>query len=257
LAEADALLAGLDGFVLDQLGLTLPPSDGRSVYAVRLGEGVRLRADPNFHTPQFRELQRRLGKLQTEPLGGLAKLFEERQNPSEGDDPTFRYIEISSVSAQTGEAFAVDTLRVEAPSRARMVVHTGNIIVSLTRPQRGSIAFIDDTLEDCIASTGFAVLCDIDCDRVQTSYLFAFLRTQAARLQMLQRSSGGNYPAITEDELGRVVVPVPNHKVQTKIATEVARRRDTARQLREEAARLWEDAKRTFEEALLGPEVKS
>lgn len=252
LAQADSLLGGLDAFVLDQLGLTLPPPDGRTAYAVRLRDGLHERADANFHTPRFREIQRRLQSLGAVPLGTLCRLSEERADPTVGDGPTFRYIEISSVNSETGEAQPVDTLRSAAPSRARMVVRDGNIIVSLTRPQRGSIALIDESLDGCIASTGFAVLADINTDEVQTSYLWSFLRTQAARLQMLQKSSGGNYPAITEDELHRVLVPVPDANVQGKIAAEVVRRREEARRLREDAARLWDDAKRHFEEELLG-----
>lgn len=257
LTQADSLLAGLDGFVLDALGLTLPAPDGRTVYAVRLRDGLRERADANYHTPRFRDIQRRLQACGAVPLGTLCRLSEERADPTVGDGPTFRYIEISSVNSETGEAQPVDTLRSEAPSRARMVARNGNIIVSLTRPQRGSIALIDESLDGCIASTGFAVLTDIDTDNIQTSYLWSYLRTQAARLQMLQRSSGGNYPAITEDELRRVLVPVPNAKVQEKIATEVARRRDEARRLRGEARTIWDDTKRRFEEELLGPETNA
>jgi hypothetical protein len=253
LQEADDLLAGLDGFVLDALGLALPADEGRNVYAVRLRD-ARERIDATYHTPRFRNLQRRLQVLGAVPLGTLCRLSEERSDPTVGDGPTFRYIEISSVNSETGEAQAVKTLRAEAPSRARMLVNEGSIIVSLTRPQRGSIAMIDESLDGCVASTGFAVLTDIDTDVNRGDYLWAYLRTQAARLQMLQRSSGGNYPAITEDELRRVLIPVPDSNIQEQIAAEVARCRENARWLREEAAHIWDEAKRQFEEALLGPE---
>src|SRR5205814_9564062 len=119
------------------------------------------------------------------------RLSEERIDPSDGEGPTFRYIEISTVNPETGEAHAVETLRAEAPSRARMVVHDGDIIVSLTRPHRGSIAMIDGTLYSCVASTGFAVLTEIVKRNVKLGHLWAFLRRQAALLQMLQRSGVG------------------------------------------------------------------
>ena len=38
LAEADALLAGIDGFLLDALGMAAPVDDGRRVFAVRRGD---------------------------------------------------------------------------------------------------------------------------------------------------------------------------------------------------------------------------
>lgn len=70
---------------------------------------------------------------------------------------------------------------------------------------------------------------------------------------MLQRASGGNYPAITESELAKVLIPIPDKEVQQTIATEARRRREEARRLREEAEAGWQAAKRWFEEQLLGP----
>jgi len=69
---------------------------------------------------------------------------------------------------------------------------------------------------------------------------------------MLQRSSGGNYPAITEDELGCVLIPLPELNVQRRIAKEAADRQAAARYLRIEATHLWEEATRHFEAELLG-----
>ncbi len=69
---------------------------------------------------------------------------------------------------------------------------------------------------------------------------------------MLQRSSGGNYPAINEAELAKVLVPVASLDLQNTIAAEVRRRRDLARALRAEAATGWAEARRWFEEQLLG-----
>jgi restriction endonuclease S subunit len=70
---------------------------------------------------------------------------------------------------------------------------------------------------------------------------------------MLQRASGGNYPAITEPELAKVMLPVPKMNIQLAIANEARRRRDEARRLRTEAEAGWQAAKRWFEAQLLGP----
>ena len=70
--------------------------------------------------------------------------------------------------------------------------------------------------------------------------------------QMLQRASGGNYPAITEPELEKILVPVPDAATQDFIATEVRHRREEARRLRAEAEAGWEGAKGWFEVQLFG-----
>jgi hypothetical protein len=251
LTEADALLAGLDGFVLATLGINQPPKDDRKVFAVRNGV-VPGRFDPHFYLPALMQNTQMLDAAGAKPLGSLVSFSNEVWKPAEHEKPTFRYIEISNVDPQTGEARAEETTVAEAPSRARMAVRTNDIIVSLTRPHHGSIAQITPELDGCVASTGFSVLRGINDGSVKREYLWCVLRTKMCLLQMLQRASGGNYPAITEPELAKVLLPVPKPDVQEIIAAEARRRRDEARRLRAEAEVGWQAAKRWFEEQLLG-----
>jgi len=249
LAEADALLAGLDDFLLATLGLTPPPKDDRKVFAVPT-KTVPGRFDPHFYLPELMQNLRMLTNAGSEPLGSLVSFSDEVWKPAAHSKPTFRYIEISGVSPQTGEARAEETAVAEAPSRARMAVKTHDIIVSLTRPHHGSIAQNTPPLDGCVASTGFSVLRGIS-QRVNREYLWCVLRTKMCLKQMLQRASGGNYPAITEPELAKVLVPVPKPEVQEVIAAEARRRREAARRLREEAETSWREAKDWFEAQLL------
>lgn len=251
LAEADALLAGLDDFLLATLGLTPSPKDDRKVFAARRAD-VPARFDPHFHLPALAQNMRMLMAGGAEPLGSLVSFSDEIWKPAKHENPTFRYIEISNVNPNTGEACAEETPVAEAPSRARMAVRTNDIIVSLTRPHHGSIAQITPDLNGCVASTGFSVLRSIEGSRLNREYLWCVLRSKMCLLQMLQRASGGNYPAITEPELAKVLLPVPKPAVQETIATEACRRREAARRLRAEAEAGWQAAKRWFEEQLLG-----
>ena len=249
-AEADALLAGLDNFLLETFGFAQAPKDNRKIFAVRR-DSVFARFDPHFHLPAFAQNIKMLADYGSEPLGNFTTFSEEIWKPEKHEAPTFRYIEISNVNTTTGEARAEETLVAEAPSRARMVVRQGDIIVSLTRPHHGAIAQITTDLDDCVASTGFSVLRGVDERRVSRDYLWCVLRSKMCLDQMLQRASGGNYPAITQPELAKVLVPVPDPAVQETIAAESRRRRDEAKRLREEAETAWTTAKEKFEQALL------
>lgn len=252
LAEADALLAGLDDFLLSTLGLTPPPKDERKVFAISANT-VSIRLDPYFYSPELTNNLRMLIAANAQPLGSLISFSDEVWKPARHDGATFRYIEISKVSPTTGEAQAEETLVTEAPSRARMMVRNQDIIVSLTRPHHGSIAQITPDLGGCVASTGFAVLRNIS-PNLDREYLWSVLRSRMCLKQMLQRASGGNYPAITEPELAKILIPVPSSDVQKTIAAEALRRREEARRLRAEAEAGWQAAKRWFEEQLLGTE---
>ena len=151
-------------------------------------------------------------------LGNIAKLGYQKWQLKEYQDETFRYIEISGVSRKTGEASFSEVLTREAPSRAQMVVQKDDIIISLTRPHHGSIALIDDNLDGCIASTGFAILRGIKDLTLNRTYLYFVLRSRLCLHQMLQRSSGGNYPAITTEQLMRILIPIPDPNIQNHIA---------------------------------------
>ena len=251
LAEADALLAGLDGFLLDALGIRPPPEDFRHAFAV-YRRGAQQRFDPHFHSPEFALVQEMLSQTQCESLGSIATFSKEIWRPQDHEQPTFRYVEINTVDPKTGEAHWNDVPTDEAPSRARMAVRADDTIVSLTRPHHGSIAHLGAEFDGCVASTGFAVIREV-AKHVRRDYLWCVLRAQFCLSQMLQRASGGNYPAITEQELANIIVPVPNWEIQDIIATEVHRRRNAAARLHAEAEANWQAAKQWFEEQLLEP----
>ena len=137
----------------------------------------------------------------------------------------------------------------------QMMVQKDDIIISLTRPHHGSIALIDDDLDGCVVSTGFAVLREIKDPTLRRPYLCAVLRSQLCLHQMLQRSSGGSYPAITTDQLMQILIPTPSPDRQKRIVEELSRHYVKVRSLREEAMKEWEAAKAQFEAHLLSREV--
>jgi restriction endonuclease S subunit len=250
LAEADALLSSLDDYLLKTLGLEPPVKDDRKVFAIQISS-ISGRFDPHFHAPNFKNIYRLLSKTTTKKLGEIVQFSKDSWNPKDEEKLTFRYIEISNVKPQTGEAIWTETLTKEAPSRARMLVHGDDIIVSLTRPHHGSIAHLSEEFDGCIASTGFAVIRSVS-KLVNREYLWCILRSQLSLQQMLQRSSGGNYPAITKTELENIIIPIHEISIQEQIVAEIQRRRSESQRLRSEAESGWQAAKQWFEDQLLG-----
>ena len=183
-------------------------------------------------------------------MGRIATFSEESWSPKNHTQPTFRYIEISSVDPKYGEATWNDTATNNAPDRARQKIRANDIVVGLTRPNRGSIAHLSSRFEGSIASTGFAVIRDT-VHYVQREYLWCILRSRFCLSQMLQRASGGSYPAITKGELANITIPVPDISTQNRISMEANRRSEEARRLIDEAELEWGKAKRRFEKKLL------
>lgn len=186
-----------------------------TVYA----DEIEGRIDPHFYRPEFRELKENLSKLESKPLGEIIEFSSETWNQKDSFDNEFPYIEISEIDISTGEIQNITYYeKKNAPSRAKMRVRENDIIVSTTRPHRGAIAHIDREKDGFIASTGFAILRDLKIE-VNKEYLLFMLRTQLSLKQMLQRSSGGNYPAITSGELKNILIPIPPKKTQEKIVS--------------------------------------
>lgn len=250
MAESERLLSTFEPWAIKEMGLSAPKEDVRKVYAIkRNAAGTRI--DPFYHSPEFVEIERTILAVPHARLGSLVQFSGDTWDAKAHPEPAFRYIEISGVDRRRGQASASDISVADAPSRARMVVQPDDIIVSLTRPHHGSIALLNDAHEGCIASTGFAVIRSVDESRISRTFLWAVLRLSLSLKQMLRRASGGNYPAITQDELSNVLVPLPDKFTQEKIVDEVVRRNKQADQLEAHAETVWREARARFEQQLL------
>lgn len=130
----------------------------------------------------------------------------------------FEYLEISGVEL-CGNSYNTTTTEVsQAPSRAKMKTQHGDIAISTTRPHRGAIAEIQS--DKIIASTGFSIIRNLD-ESINKKWFLHVLLSRIVLKQMLQRSSGGNYPAIIEDEIRNICIPLVNSPTQNRMAESI------------------------------------
>ena len=116
-----------------------------------------------------------------------------------------RYIEIKSVS--TGRVEDPREMSfTDAPSRARRVVQSGDIIWSTVRPNLRAYALIIDPHPNTIASTGFAV---ISPRQTPFSFLYPALTTDEFVAYLVNHATGTAYPAVNQKdfEAARLTVP--------------------------------------------------
>jgi restriction endonuclease S subunit len=252
LREADELLAGMDRFVREIIGLPEEDKTRSMLFAVKISHKEAGRIDPEFHNPFYQHRIKRIKEMNHDTLGNIIEFSSETWNQKCDFEGTFPYIEISGVGLKTNEYEITQTPVAEAPSRAKMIVRNGDIIVSTTRPHRGAIATINCNEGYYIASTGFCVLRKMKRNDISPEYLQWVLLNDYVLQQFLQRSSGGNYPAIIQDEMKKVVIPIPDKDIQNKIVKEAIHRKSNAHQLKREAEAEWAAAKTTFEQELLG-----
>jgi Restriction endonuclease S subunits len=193
--------------------------DSNKVFLVNFSE-LEGRLDPLFYTSQFVEITNALKKTTSyKLLGQVVNFSNEFWNQKDYYKESFPYIEIGAINITDGTIREIVYIPVEeAPSRAKVIVRTNDIIISTTRPGRGAIAKITEHENNYIVSTGFSVIRSVD-GSVDRDYLFSILRLDILLKQMIQRSTGGNYPAITQEELSKVVVPIPSKEIQDRIVS--------------------------------------
>ncbi len=131
-------------------------------------------------------------------------------------DEMFTYIDIASVDRDLKTVSQPQRLLgADAPSRARKLVESGDVIVSMTRPNLNAVALIDEQYNDCVASTGFDVLKPIE---VEPRWIFAAVRSARFVDAMCEKVKGALYPAVKSADIREFEIPLPPLAEQTRIA---------------------------------------
>ena len=185
--------------------------DGKTYISSIIGD----RLDVPFRI-SINEILDSVNKVHCRCLGDIVHFSSEYWDQETLFEDVFPYIEIGSIDIITGNISNINTVLIkDAPSRAKRIVRKDDILVSTTRPNRGAIClYKNDTIS--IASTGFSIIREID-ESVLRDYLFLVLRLPISLEQMIKRSSGGNYPAIIESELRKVLIPIPSIDIQKEV----------------------------------------
>ncbi|WP_028844906.1 restriction endonuclease subunit S [Thermodesulfovibrio thiophilus] len=129
---------------------------------------------------------------------------------------TIFYIDIESIIE--GQITSIKIYKTEnAPSRARRLVKTQDIIVSTVRPNLKAFAYIKPKYNEYICSTGFAVL--RAKNRLFSEFLFCLVLYDDIFLKQISKFiTGSNYPAVNPSELLKIIIPLPPLSEQQRIA---------------------------------------
>jgi type I restriction enzyme S subunit len=141
----------------------------------------------------------------------------ETVDPKTNPNKSFRYVDIAGIENKKGIVQEYKTLLGrDAPSRARRLIRKDDIIVSTVRPNLNATAIVPKELDNEVCSTGFCVL---RCDKsLNPRFLYAFTRTKHFVDMLSSKMKGASYPAVTNEDVLGVEIPVPPIKVQEVFA---------------------------------------
>ena len=148
-------------------------------------------------------LQASIGELACEPV--------EQTGPTSD----FLYVDISSIDRETKKITAAKNLTLsQAPSRARQVLKSGDVLVSMTRPNLNAVALVPKSLEGAIGSTGFHVL---RSKWLKPEFLFALVQTDDFIEAMCDLVQGALYPAVRPKDISAHQFTFESLAQQTRI----------------------------------------
>lgn len=168
-------------------------------------------------------------------------------NPLKFFETEFYYIDIASINNDTGiiETPKIININETPPSRARKLVQTNDVIISMTRPYLKGFSIIPKHLDGQIVSTGFSVLRSIP-EKISPLYLFAYARTDMFVGQLIPKMKGANYPAVRDSDVRSVKIPLPPIELQEQFAEKVEKINSYIKEQQEELA----NAKQMFQSLL-------
>ena len=136
-------------------------------------------------------------------------------------DKDFTYIDVTAINKEVGCIADAKVLSpIDAPSRARKMVQTGDVLYSCVRPYLLNIAVIErDIVPSPIASTAFAVLSGFGL--VLSKYLWIVLRSPFMVGCVEAKMRGQAYPAINDSDFAILPLPLPPLAEQHRIVAKV------------------------------------
>lgn len=152
---------------------------------------------------------------QTKTLGEVLDRTE-TVNPLQSPAVEFDYIDVSSVCNTTFQVQQTQRLKgKDAPSRARKLVKTNDVLFATIRPTLRRIAIVPSHLDKQVCSTGYFVLRPKPILDHRFMYYWLFAEEFMGQMEALQK--GASYPAVTDKEVRDQSIPFPPLPEQQRI----------------------------------------
>ena len=117
------------------------------------------------------------------------------------------YIDIGSVKEE--KINVIQHLTENFPSRAKRIIKKNDILFSTVRPNLKGYTYINNNIENGVASSGFVV---IRCNRINPKYIYTLLKDDSITDYLMQNSTGTKYPAVNPVVFEKIKVKIPINK---------------------------------------------
>ena len=250
LAEAESLLAGIDGYVLEQLGISLGESVDKKRFLVKASRFAGRRFDIGPYANEF-DVEEATASSWVE-LQELAKLPRKSKVASRTPNNEFAYVGMPDVDDIMAEVNIQQLLGSEIKAN-KAVFKGGDIVFARIEPciYNRKIAMIPKEAGEVLGSTELLVA--RAKQGVLPEFLLWILRSEFIQRQIAGRMTGTTgRRRLPNSTFTRLKIPKVPMELQKKLAEEAMRRRDQAKRLRAEAESVVAEAKAQVARMILG-----
>jgi type I restriction enzyme, S subunit len=241
LAKARELLMIGDREIAKRLGLRPPDRVNPQAWAVRrdaLIQGRRLNAE--FFHPERLLTVRTITEART-PSRRVDSAVAFIHDPVDAPAPRDFYVGLAHVERDTGELAQAQEDEDDRPSGAVLRFQSGDVLFAKLRPYLNKVHLAE---RGGVCSPEFFVL--RPNEDVRGEYLAAILRSEITLAQTRHMAGGNTHPRLTPADVHAMFIPMPNRKLQDKIADCATASREQARAIKINAEQDWSDAKQHF-----------
>src|SRR3990167_6952106 len=169
----------------------------------------------------------------------------DKYDPYKEQERNFRYIELSNINPSIGVIDDYLELKgKDLPSRARMLIREGDVIISSVEGSIDKVALVDNIHDGCIASTGFFVF--RANENTLPEYALVLCKSILIQKQLEKLSSGTILAAVPKNLVETFIIPDVPKEAQKEIAILIRQPHSARRQAKE----LLEQAKQKVEEMI-------
>jgi type I restriction enzyme M protein len=171
-------------------------------------------------------------------LRDIATIVKTKSHQLKYPDKSVEYVELSDINTYSFEIINTTNYLVhELPIRASYELETGDIITAIAGNSVGTrkhaIALVTEEFAGCICTNGFRVLRNL---KIDPYFLLYFLRSELFLSQMLRYRTGAAIPNVSDKNLGKIVIYLPDPKGVEYISNKVKKFLELRREAHKELA---------------------
>lgn len=248
LEQSKVLYSKAEALFLEELGIKDIDLSHEPCYEVNSTDTITAnRIDAEYYQPKYERVIEAIKNCRFGwcNLDDKIKDITDKYDPTKEPKKEFRYIELSNINPSIGVIDGYSELKgKDLPSRARMLIKEGDVIISSVEGSIDKAALVDNTHDGCIASTGFFVF--RAKENTLPEYVLTLCKSALIQKQLEKLSSGTILTAVPKNLVQSIIIPNIPKEAQTEIANLIRQSHSARRQAKE----LLEKAKQKVEEMI-------